>query len=97
MPGYIASHLVIQIFRNVYQGLHPSTWLISGDTLLLSREDVVGLEGVGGAVRAEDIPALALPLWMVDRIDPILDLHHDAAVLLHKRLATLNTLSLFDG
>jgi hypothetical protein len=97
MPSYVTSHLIIQIFCDIYQALYPSPWLISDDILLLGREDVVSLESVGGAVRAEDVPALALPLWVVDRIDPILDLHDDAAVLLHKRCATLNTLSLLDG
>jgi hypothetical protein len=62
-------------------------------TLLGCREDVVGLEGVGWAVGAKDLPALALPLWPIDRIDPVLDFHDDAAVLLHKLSTAFYTLS----
>jgi hypothetical protein len=80
--SYITSHVIVQIFR--------STCLRT--FLFRSREDIVGLESVGRAVGTKDLPALALPLWLVDRIDPILNFHDDASVLLHKCSATLDTL-----
>lgn len=43
-------------------------------------EDVAGLEDVGVAAGAEDLLVLAPPLGMVDGVDPVLDLHHQAAV-----------------
>lgn len=44
-------------------------------------EDVAGLEDVGVASGAEDLLGLALPLGVVDGVDPVLDLHDEAAVL----------------
>jgi hypothetical protein len=41
--------------------------------------------------------ALALPLGLVDRIDPVLDFHDNTAVLLYESSTTRNTLSGLDG
>jgi hypothetical protein len=65
--------------------------------LLRCREDVVSLKVVGLGVRTKDLSAITLPLWLVDRIDPVLDLHDDAAVLLHERSASLYTLGGLEG
>lgn len=48
---------------------------------IVDAEDVAGLEDVRVAAGAEDLLALALPLGVVDGVDPVLDLHDQAAVL----------------
>lgn len=48
---------------------------------VVDAEDVAGLKDVGVAAGAEDLLGLALPLGVVDGVDPVLDLHDDAAVL----------------
>jgi len=65
--------------------------------LLRGREDIVGLQRVGRAVGTEYLPALALPLRLVDGVDPVLNLHHDATVLLNESTAAWDTLSRLDG
>lgn len=62
-----------------------------------SREDVVGLQGVGWIIGAEDLLLLALPLGLVDGIDVVLDFHNNASVLLYHRRAAVNTLGRLDG
>lgn len=48
---------------------------------VVDAEDVAGLEDVRVAAGAEDLLALALPLGVVDGVDPVLDLHDEAPVL----------------
>lgn len=64
--------------------------------LLLSGEDVVSLESVGAGVGTKDLLLLALPLGLIDGIDPVLDLHDDTTVLLHVAGKTLRTLGRLD-
>jgi len=51
--------------------------------LVVEAEVVRSLEHVWPIARPEDVALLALPLGLVDGVDPVLDLHDDAAVLLH--------------
>jgi hypothetical protein len=64
---------------------------------LIGREDVRRLQSVSRVIRSEDVLLLALPFRVVDSIDPVLDLHDDAAVLFDDAGAALVALGGFDG
>jgi len=64
--------------------------------LLSSREHVLGLECVSSAGGTEDLLLLAPPFGVVDGIDPVLNLHDDAAVLGDVAAASLSTLGRLD-
>jgi hypothetical protein len=66
-------------------------------SLTLSREDVVSLKCVSRVVGTENLPLLALPLRLVDRINVVLNLHDDAAVLFNGAATAVKTLSRLDG
>lgn len=60
---------------------------------LVQREAVSSLEHIRRIAGAEDVALLALPLGLVDGVDPVLNLHDDAAVLLDDtRAVGLSTL-----
>lgn len=65
--------------------------------LLGSREDIGSLKSVRSAIGTKDLVLLALPLGLVDGIDPVLDFHDDAAVLGDKTAAALGALGRLDG
>lgn len=68
--------------------------------LIVEAEVIRGLEDVGVVARAEDLALVALPLGLVDGVDPVLDLHDDAAVLLDGAWAggdVEETLGLLEG
>lgn len=68
--------------------------------LIVEAEVVSGLENVCVVARAEDLALVALPLGLVDGVDPVLDLHDDAAVLLDGAWAggdVEETLGLLEG
>lgn len=49
----------------------------------VQREAVRSLKNIRRIARSKDVPLLALPLGLVDSINPVLNLHNNAAVLLH--------------
>jgi hypothetical protein len=58
--------------------------------ILVHRELVSSLENVWVVSRTEDVSLLSLPLGLVDGINPVLNLHHHAAILLdNTRLVSL--------
>jgi hypothetical protein len=65
-------------------------------SLLRGRKDVLGLERVSWAGRTKDLLLLAPPFGVVDGVDPVLNLHDDAAVLLDEATAALSTLGRLD-
>lgn len=64
--------------------------------LLSSREHVLGLERVSSAGGTEDLLLLAPPFGVVNGVNPVLNLHDDAAVLGDVATATLGTLGRLD-
>ena len=64
---------------------------------LVDGKDVLCLEHVGFVARTEDLLLLALPLGVVDGVDPVLDLHDEAAVLFDDAGTALVTLGGLDG
>lgn len=64
---------------------------------LVDGENVLRLEDVRVVTGAEDLLLLALPLGVVDGVNPVLDLHDDAAVLLDDARAALVPLGGLDG
>ena len=54
-----------------------------GNKGVVDRKGIGGLEHVRVVSRAKDVLLASLPLWLVDGVNPILDLHDQAAVLLH--------------
>lgn len=73
-------------------------WQISTSDSFHSRELVAGLQHVRVIARAEDLLLVALPLRLVDRIDPVLNFHDHTAVLFNNAWAAavaMQTLRLF--
>lgn len=64
---------------------------------LVDRKDILRLQHVWLVARAEDLLLLTLPLWVVDGVDPVLDLHDEAAVLLDDAGTALVALGGLDG
>ena len=64
--------------------------------LLSGREHVLGLERVSSAGGTEDLLLLAPPFGVVDSVNPVLNLHDDAAVLGDVAAASLSTLGRLD-
>ena len=64
---------------------------------LVDRKDILGLENIRLIARTKDLLLLALPLGVVDAVDPVLDLQDDAAVLLNDAGATFVALGGLDG
>jgi hypothetical protein len=62
-----------------------------------SREDIRCLQRVGRVIRTKDLLLLALPFRLVDGVDPVLNLHDDASVLLHDAGTSLVSLCRLDG
>jgi len=96
-PPLRANHLIPSGSDNIpLVSLRRSLVLLG----LVQREAVSSLEHVRRIAGAEDVALLALPLGLVDGVDPVLDLHDNAAVLLnHTRAVGLveQTLGLLES
>lgn len=55
---------------------------VRGRCHIVYRELVGRLKNIWVVTRAEDVSLLSLPFRLVDGIDPVLDLHNHAAILL---------------
>ena len=64
--------------------------------LLSGREHILGLERVSSAGGTKDLLLLAPPFGVVDGVNPVLNLHDDAAVLGDIAAASLSTLGRLD-
>lgn len=74
--------------------------VVSSRQLLVHGELVGGLKNIWVVAGAEDVSLLSLPRGLVDSINPVLNLHDHASILLHNSgVASLveETLSLLDS
>ena len=62
-----------------------------------NREYIAGLQHIRLISRAKDLPLLALPLRLVDAINPVLNFEDEATVLLDDARAAIQTLGRLDG
>jgi hypothetical protein len=82
--------------RLIQSSGHTPLFLSTVKSLLCGRKDVLSLERVSWARRTKDLLLLAPPFGVVDGVDPVLNLHDDAAVLLDEATAAFSTLGRLD-
>lgn len=78
---YCSLHIGINTLTRLV-ARRASALVVRARQLVVEREVVRRLEDIRRIARTKDVALLALPLGLVDGIDPVLDLHDDAAILL---------------
>lgn len=83
--------------RLIQSSIHIPLFRLKEKELLRGGEDILSLERVSWASGAENLPVFTHPFRVVDSVDPVLDLHDNAAVLGDQSTASLSALSRLDG